>query len=517
VLSLLLELDMVMAAARESQRSQERHPLAPVSAEVPTEYEQAQHRLTHLPFQSWCPSCLSHRALADKHERTGESHAGSVPTISFDYFFTKSDGAAAREGEADSITSLIAVDSHTTFVTAIPLEGKSQLDHANRELIRFTQMLGHGEVILHCDNEPSILQLKRLVLRTRQTMDLKTRESSTVAYDKSNSLAENCIGHVRPLACSLMHQLHGRLGIQLPTSSAIWSWSLRHAAWLISQFSVIRGATPYELAFGRTFSGELCEFGEPVFGYVIPTTKTTAKWKRMIFLGKAETQNSYVLFDGQAIVLSRSVRRISTTWRSHMAYYLHCRCFSWQFKAGFGPRVLPTMKKAVPKAVSFDMPLGPIEDSHLHDKDAEDVIQHAKAEQQAQEEQRVMAAEDPVLQALQQQPQASAAEVQGGIFDDAVPSAALPSGPMNVEAPAGSALSTGQAGASSSEDPGLAVPVTPPMQYVEVDDSPRASASARPAEFESEEAAKKQKTEDANGCKETTHQPFEDGLREEIE
>ena len=55
------------------------------------------------------------------------------------------------------------------FVTAIPLEGKFQLDHANRELIRtirFIQMLGHGEVILHCDNEPSILQLKRLTLRT---------------------------------------------------------------------------------------------------------------------------------------------------------------------------------------------------------------------------------------------------------------------------------------------------------------------------------------------------------------
>jgi hypothetical protein len=26
-----------------------------------------------------------------------------------------------------------------------------------------------------------------------------------------------------------------------------------------------RGPTPHELAFGRTFSGELCEFGKPVF------------------------------------------------------------------------------------------------------------------------------------------------------------------------------------------------------------------------------------------------------------
>lgn len=54
-------------------------------------------------------------------------------------------------------------------------------------------------------------------------MVLKTKEASAVAYDKGNSLAVNAVGRVRPLACSLMHQFHGRLGIQFQTSSAIWS------------------------------------------------------------------------------------------------------------------------------------------------------------------------------------------------------------------------------------------------------------------------------------------------------
>lgn len=35
---------------------------------------------------------------------------------------------------------------------------------------------------------------------------------------------------------------------------------------------MIRGATAYVLAFGRVFAGELSEFGEPVFGYVVPLT-----------------------------------------------------------------------------------------------------------------------------------------------------------------------------------------------------------------------------------------------------
>ena len=65
-----LELEMVMAAAKDSQKESEREPHAPPTAEPPSELEQAKHRLTHLPYSNWCPSCLMHRAL--RHERTGE-------------------------------------------------------------------------------------------------------------------------------------------------------------------------------------------------------------------------------------------------------------------------------------------------------------------------------------------------------------------------------------------------------------------------------------------------------------
>ena len=75
------------------------------------------------------------------------------------------------------------------------------------------------------------------------------------------------------------------------------------------------------------------------------------------------------------------------------------------------------------------------------------------------------------------------------VFDDEVP------GP-EMETPAGSALSTGQAGAVELEDPGLAVPVTPPRDFVEIGDSPRASASARPRHMMKRQQ-RSRKTEDA--------------------
>ena len=115
-----------------------------------------------------------------------------------------------------------------------------------------------SEVILRCDNEPAIFQLQRLEVKTRQSMGLKTRMSSSIAYDHGNSLAENAFARVRQLAASLVHQLHGRIGIQLSSGSALWTWALRHAAWLISRFAVLRGATAFELAIARRFAEDLC-------------------------------------------------------------------------------------------------------------------------------------------------------------------------------------------------------------------------------------------------------------------
>lgn len=90
---------------------------------------------------------MAHRARSDRHEKIGEAHAGSVPTISFDYFFAKSDGQPGQEGGQNTITALTVVDSHTSLVTCIPFENKLQQDHANREIIKFIQMLGYSEVI----------------------------------------------------------------------------------------------------------------------------------------------------------------------------------------------------------------------------------------------------------------------------------------------------------------------------------------------------------------------------------
>lgn len=115
------------------------------------------------------------------------------------------------------------------------------------------------------------------------------------------------------------------------------------------------------------------------------------------------------------------------------------------------------MKKPVPRSVSFEVPLGPIEDSRLHDKDAQAVIEFAEKEKKMQEEISAMAANDPLQSAAQPQQ-----ELQSKDAAVDVP----PSLPLEVRAQSGQASSS--AGNVEMDDPGLAVPVTPPREYVMV-------------------------------------------------
>ena len=118
------------------------------------------------------------------------------------------------------------------------------------------------------------------------------------------------------------------------------------------------------------------------------------------------------------------------------------------------------MKKPVPRSVSFEVPLGPIEENKLHDKDAEDVIEHAEKQKKLEDENVGMAANDPLLLALQQRSEEQKQQ-------DVVPVQQSSSLPMEVQAQ--SAASGSQAGAVEVDDPGLMVPVTPPREYVLVE------------------------------------------------
>ena len=63
-----------------------RDPMQPTAAEV------EQHRITHLPFRSWCRECVEGRALGERRRCKGDDGERRIPVISFDYFYITSHG-----------------------------------------------------------------------------------------------------------------------------------------------------------------------------------------------------------------------------------------------------------------------------------------------------------------------------------------------------------------------------------------------------------------------------------------
>lgn len=95
------------------------------------------------------------------------------------------------------------------------------------------------------------------LIDARRAMGLPTRISTSKIADHSNALAENAVNRIRGLACTLMEEVQAKIGMKLNTNDTIWSWAARHASWLLNRYRAVRGATPYELVYGKPYRGVL--------------------------------------------------------------------------------------------------------------------------------------------------------------------------------------------------------------------------------------------------------------------
>ena len=369
------------------------------------------------------------------------------------------------------------IDSHTSYVHACPLRTKGSFHMMTRELIQFTQRLGHSEVVFACDNESTMRQLLRMAVHTRQAMGLPTRSNTPPAYSHKNGLVENAIQRVRGLAGTLMHALHKRLGVELGTNNPLWSWAMRHASWLLNRFNATQGQTSFEVVYAKNYRGSLAQFGEPVLGMVKSSAKGNPKWKRMLFVGKIDPQDSYLLYDGEHLVLAHCVRRIATSWKSYLPFYLNFKVGTWDFKS-LGDRVVPVKKKREPIPLGIAPPGAEIEQPTFFDADAEAVREKAREEEREELENRDMGFHDrgqPL--ALQDGGAVSFGDAEiipVDVHDDDEVS------PDNVGGP--SSGSGDLAPAPAQSNPGSVVPQTPDNLYagpLEAPPTPRASPTVR--------------------------------------
>ena len=330
------------------------------TAEKPSDEEVQRHMLTHIPYAAWCESCVRSKGKPERHERNESRICDrEIPTISFDFAYTgKSLGADIGAGDEDDVaklTTLVVHDSHTGSINCIPLRGKDEKKHAVREMVKYLQYLGYGDVCLMCDQEPSVLAIQVLLQRTWQRLGFKVViENAKVLDHGGNSWAEKAIDRIRTTAGVFLNQVCSSIGHEIPVRHPLFSWAFVHAAWVLDRFSLKANITAFELVRGHSYRGKLCQFGEPLMCFVGDTAKKKgdAKWRQGIFITKSVTNDMFLVHCDGNVRLTRSVKSIYKDWSEHMGLYRSLVVQPWQIEGTLGNKIDPTGGiRSTPEAV----------------------------------------------------------------------------------------------------------------------------------------------------------------------
>ena len=350
---LALELEM----ANDAQGLSERPPRVQPAPREPTDAERLLHECTHLPFAPWCDHCIAMRAVPDRSEHLVQGPR-DIPVVQFDFCFT---GYSLQDGmhgldempeEAQrALKCLVAHDSATGSIAAIPCEAKGDTRYLGIELMRFIQGLGHNSICLKCDNEPSTLTLQRAIVTARQRLGLKTTvQNPAIGAKGSLGFCEKAIDSVRRLANTLLDQARHRTGLPIPTSHILFPWSFIHAAWLLNRYRPIGNLTPYERVYGTRYSGRVAPFAEPVYCQLDVKQKGDKRWVLSVLVGKASLNDMYIVSGRDGIRLSRSIRRVGRPWATEVQLYRELKGYPWDYGSGvIGTKFVPMPKQRPPE------------------------------------------------------------------------------------------------------------------------------------------------------------------------
>jgi hypothetical protein len=164
----------------------------------PTDSQIEEHRLTHLPYRSWCRWCVLGRGRGLQHRARTTS---LIPIIGMDYFFLTSAGVVLREelkmsdeelvearqrGEVAKCLVVRCYASKAVFGHVIPCKGLDEDGIVVDRILQNLEWMGHTRIIIKADNEPAIQALARRAVELAK-IELKDLEQvgkeDPVAYD----------------------------------------------------------------------------------------------------------------------------------------------------------------------------------------------------------------------------------------------------------------------------------------------------------------------------------------------
>ena len=272
----------------------------------PTKEEVERHRLTHVPYRSWCPECVRARAKATPHLIQKNPDEKNIPTFHIDYWFMR-DKAGAELVPVATIR-----DDKSKTIKAHVVPGKGNIEGVADVIIQDIAKMGYqSDVILKCDQEAALIDLVETIAR-RRTCGTTQVETGKTRDSQSNGVVERAIQSVEGMVRTMKLALEKKIKTFIPATHALMTWIVEHAAETINRYQVgVDGRTAYERLKGKKYNGEVFEFGQMVFHRfpgVVKGGSMEPRWDHGIWLGKSPKSDEHLIcMENGSLVKARSI------------------------------------------------------------------------------------------------------------------------------------------------------------------------------------------------------------------
>ena len=306
----------------EEEAEEAQRPMLVTSPDDPTQEERDLHDATHLPPRSWCRVCLEARAREDGHFRQGESRkAQGVPIISLDYAFIDHKDSEQKNG-------IVVMKCHRTKYTfSHVVENKGSeagMSETVNQLVRDIESLGYKQVILQCDAENSIKDLRNTIIRKR--IDETLYRDVAKGQSQSNGVVERGIQSIENQMRCIKLGLEKRIGCRIQPDWDVMHWIVELAGVHISRFEKGRdGMTPYRRLTGREWKFPIVEMGEVVMYKELRSKsekRNVANEKAHvgIWIGVSPDSKEHIIGTPEGVIKARTIwrRPYSERWNKDM-------------------------------------------------------------------------------------------------------------------------------------------------------------------------------------------------------
>ena len=315
---------------RGEESEEVRRPRTTRRPTEPTRKEREEHKITHMPFRTWCRLCVSARGR-DRHHRTTVRSELGVPLMGIDFFFL------GDENSSGTIPAVVLKDYGTkaVFAHVIPAKG-CEYEWTATQVVHDILKIGYDTVILRSDQEPAISAFTEKV---KELFGAGAQVEWAPRGDKNaNGLAERAAQAVEGVARTLKLELEERLGRSIPVTHPIVTWLVRHASDLMNKLEIKKnGKTPYEMIKGRPYRGELTAFGQKVLylDYRKPRGGDMRKrWSEAIWVGKMWKSDEHILCTSKGVFRASTIRAlaVSESWNAEDIEMV--KATPWNFEPG---------------------------------------------------------------------------------------------------------------------------------------------------------------------------------------